>query len=106
MLRRPAVLPAICQPQIAYQSMLATHLRPFFGGMRLAALSLAVVRRFAAEKAEAPERQGVKVGYLPSNPAADEEQAVLERREMDSLTPEEIRRLIAHSREPYATVLV
>jgi len=57
MLRRPAVLPAICQPQIAYQSMLATHLRPFFGGMRLTALSPAVVRHFAAEKAETPGRQ-------------------------------------------------
>jgi integrase len=48
---------------------------------------------------------GVRVGYLATNPAADEERATLERHEMDFLTPEEIRRVIAHSREPYATLV-
>ena len=109
----------------AYRSMLTTHLRPFFGRMRLTAMSPAVVRHFTAEKAEALGRKelkpktynniltflksllrcGVKAGYLATNPAADEERATLERHEMDFLTPEEIRRLIAHSREPYATLI-
>jgi integrase len=108
----------------AYRSMLTTHLRPFFGNMRLTAMSPAVVRHFTAEKAEALGRKalkpktynniltflksmltwGVRVGYLATNPA-DEERATLERHEMDFLTPEEIRRLIAHSREPYATLV-
>jgi integrase len=93
--------------------------------MRLTAMSPAVVRHFTAEKAEALGRKalkpktynniltflksmltwGVRVGYLATNPAADEERATLERHEMDFLTPEEIRRLIAHSREPYATLV-
>jgi integrase len=105
--------------------MLTTHLRPFFGNMRLTAMSPAVVRHFTAEKAEALGRKalkpktynnilaflksmltwGVRVGYLATNPAADEERATLERRETDFLTPEEIRRVIAHSREPYATLV-
>jgi hypothetical protein len=46
------------------------------------------------------------VGYLATNAAADEERATLERHEMDFLTPEEIRRFLANSREPYATLFL
>lgn len=110
----------------SYRSMLTTHLRSFFGGMRLSAISPAVVRHFAAEKAEALGRGdlkpktynnmltflngmlawGVKVGYLALNPAAEEERARVERHEMAFLSPEEIRLLLGHARELNATLFL
>ncbi len=108
----------------AYRSMLSIHLLPFFGRMKLPAISPAVVRHFAAEKAEAlgqgdlkPKSYnniltflkgmftwGIKVGYLATNPASDEERARVERHEMGFLSPEEIRVFLANAREPYATL--
>jgi integrase len=103
---------------------LATAIRPDHGptGTRLSEIALPHVREFMKKllaKPLSPNTVGkvlmllkemlkhaVQWGYLDTNPAQYAEGPRCENPEMEVLTPEEIRRLLAHAEEPLRTLLL
>jgi integrase len=96
----------------SYDSVLRMHLLPFFGAMELAKITLEDVQRYVAMKQQegrlkpkpinntlVPLKEmfthAVRWGYLRENPAHYVEKPRVPRREMDFLTPEEVRHFIS-----------
>jgi len=106
----------------SYQSNLAKHILPFFGIMPLRDVTLPHVREFIKTllgKQLAAKTIGnvililkqmfkhaVQWGYLDSNPVQYVELPRGEEKEMDILTPAEIRRLLETQEEPLQTLLL
>jgi integrase len=102
------------------ESVLATHIRPFFGSRMLREIDVALIREFVktlVAKELSPKtisnvlgilktmgKHAVQWGYLDANPAQYVERPRGEEREMTVLTPAEIRRLIAAAAEPWRTL--
>jgi integrase len=95
----------------AYDSVLRIHLLPFFGTMELAKIALEDVQRYVATKQQegrvkpktinntlVPLKEmfthAVRWGYLRENPAHYVEKPRVPHREMDFLTPEEVRHFL------------
>lgn len=106
-----------------YRGLVATHLKTAFGKFLLTEITPEDVQGFAAtmlrEKRSAPRtvNQALAVlkvmlkhakqwGYLRENPADDVKPVRVESVEMDYLTPEEVRLLLAHAEEPYRTLFL
>ncbi len=105
-----------------YRWLLSKHLVPAFGSSKLTDLTAEHVQRFTAEKLKSglsPKtvrhllvvlkhmlKHAKKWGYLRYNPADDVEAPRVESREMDALTPEELRRLFQAADEPYRTLFL
>jgi integrase len=105
-----------------YRYIVRTHLLPFFGSMRLPEISPADVQIFLSQKAKKLAPRSVlslrnrllkifgsanKWGYLESNPAQGTEvPALVDTRDRRTLTPEQVRRLLAALAEPYRTMLL
>ena len=106
----------------SYQSNLAKHILPFFGAMPLRDVTLPHVREFIKTllgKQLAAKTIGnvililkqmfkhaVQWGHLDSNPVQYIELPRGEDKEMDILTPAEIRRLLEAQEEPLKTLLL
>jgi len=106
----------------SYQSNLDGHIVPFFGAMQLAEVTLAAVQEFIKAllgKGLSPKTIGnvivilkemfkhaVQWGHLDANPVQYVERPRGEDKEMDVLTPEEIRRLLDAQEEPLRTLLM
>jgi len=106
----------------SYQSNLDSHIEPFFGAMQLAEVTLASAQEFIKTllgKGLSPKTIGnvivvlkemfkhaVQWGYLDANPVQYVERPRGEDKEMDVLTPEEIRRLLDAQEEPLRTLLL
>src|SRR2546426_8339375 len=106
----------------SYQSNLAKHILPFFGAMPLRDVTLPHVREFIKAllgKQLAAKTIGnvililkqrfkhaVQWGFLDSNPVQYVELPRGEEKEMDILTPAEIRRLLEAQEEPLKTLLL
>jgi integrase len=105
-----------------YKYIVRTHLLPFFGSMRLPEITPADVQMFLAQKAKplAPRSvlslrnrllkifgSAVKWGYLERNPAQGAEvPALVDTRDRRTLTPDQMRRLLAVLEEPYHTMVL
>src|SRR5215813_13002548 len=97
-----------------YQRVVAVHLVPYFGETPLQQISLEMVQGYISQKKETkltPKtinntlvplkemlKHAVRWGYLRENPALYVEKPRVERKEMDFLTPAEIRLLLEHAR--------
>jgi len=106
--------------QASRESVLATHIRPFFGSRLLREIDLSLIREFVKAliaKELSPKTIGnvlgilktmckhaVQWGYLDVSPAQYVERPHGEEREMTVLTPEEICRLIEAAAEPWRTL--
>ena len=106
--------------QASRESVLATHIRPFFGSRLLRDIDGALIREFVkalVAKELSPKtisnvlgilktmcKHAVQWGYLDASPAQYVERPHGEEREMTVLTPEEIRRLIEAAAEPWRTL--
>ncbi len=106
----------------SYQSNVAGHILPFFGGMSLRDVTLPHVQEFIKGllgKGLSPKTIGnvlvilkemfkhaVQWGHLDANPAQCVERPRGEETEMEVLTPEEIRRLLEAQDEPLRTLLL
>ncbi len=106
--------------QASRESVLATHIRPFFESRLLREIDVALIREFVktlVAKELSPKtisnvlsilktmcKHAVQWGYLDANPAQYVERPRGEEREMTVLTPEEIRRLIEAATEPWLTL--
>ncbi len=106
----------------SYQSNLDSHIEPFFGARQLAEVTLASVQEFIKAllgKGLSPKTIGnvivilkemfkhaVQWGYLDANPVQYVERPRGEDKEMDVLTPEEVRRLLDAQEEPLRTLLL
>src|SRR5262245_23885763 len=106
----------------SYQSNLDGHIEPFFGPMQLAEVTLASAQEFIKTllaKGLSPKTIGnvivvmkemfkhaVQWGYLDANPVQYVERPRGEDKEMDVLTPEEIRQLLDAQAEPLRTLLL
>jgi integrase len=106
----------------SYQSNLAKHILPFLGAMHLRDVTLPHVREFIKAllaKDLAPKTIGnvililkeifkhaIQWGYLESNPVQYVELPRGEEKEMEVLTPEEVRRLLEAQEEPLRTLLL
>jgi integrase len=106
----------------SYQSNLDSHIEPFFGARQLAEVTLASVQEFIKAplgKGLSPKTIGnvivilkemfkhaVQWGHLDANPVQYVERPRGEDKEMDVLTPEEIRRLLDAQEEPLRTLLL
>ena len=104
------------------RSRLRLHVVPFFGSMRVDAITLPHVREFTKAllaKELSPKtvlnvmvvlkemfKHAVQWGYLDANPAQYAERPRSEEREMEILTPPEIRRLLDAADEPVRTLLL
>ncbi|MBI4635684.1 MAG: site-specific integrase [Candidatus Rokubacteria bacterium] len=107
---------------VGYRCNLRLHIVPFFGRMRLGDITLPHVREFIKTllgKGLAPKsvalvmvilkemlKHAVQWGYLDANPAQYAERPRGEDKELEVLTPPEIRRLLAHAEEPFRTLLL
>jgi integrase len=107
---------------VGYDNNLRLHIEPFFGSTQLADVSLPHVREFLKAllaKGLAPATVGkamqllkemlkhaVQWGYLDANPAQYTERPRIEDREMEILTPPEIRRLLDAADEPVRTLVL
>ena len=105
-----------------YRWLIAKHLVPTFGATPLTKMTTEDVQRFTAEKLKSglsPKtvrhllvvlkhmlKHAKRWGYLRSNPAEDVEAPRVESREMDCLTPEELRRLLQAADEPSRTLFL
>jgi integrase len=106
----------------SYQSNLDSHIEPFFGARQLAEVTLASVQEFIKAllgKGLSAKTIGnvivilkemfkhaVQWGYLDANPVQYVERPRGEDKEMDVLTPEEVRRLLDAQEEPLRTLLL
>jgi integrase len=106
----------------SYQSNLDGHIAPFFGAMSLSEVTLASVQQFIKVllgKGLSPKTIGnvivilkemlkhaVQWGHLDANPVQYIERPRGEDKEMDVLTPDEIRRLLDAQEEPLRTLLL
>jgi integrase len=106
----------------SYQSNLDGHIAPFFGAMLLAEVTLTSVQEFIKTllgKGLSAKTIGnvivilkevfkhaVQWGHLDANPVQYVERPRGEDKEMDVLTPEEIRRLLDAQEEPLRTLLL
>jgi integrase len=106
----------------SYQSNLDGHVGPFFGAMQLAEVSLASVQEFIKTllgKGLSAKTIGnvivilkemfkhaVQWEYLDADPVQYVERPRGEDKEMDVLTPEEVRRLLDAQEEPLRTLLL
>jgi integrase len=106
----------------SYQSNLDSHIEPFFGARQLAEVTLASVQEFIKTllgKGLSAKTIGnvivilkemfkhaVQWGYLDANPVQYVERPRGEDKEMDVLTPEEVRRLLDAQEEPLRTLLL
>ena len=106
----------------SYQSNLDSHIEPFFGARQLAEVTLASVQEFIKAllgKGLSAKTIGnvivilkemfkhaVQWRYLDANPVQYVERPRGEDKEMDVLTPEEIRRLLDAQEEPLRTLLM
>ena len=106
----------------SYQSNLDSHIEPFFGARQLAEVTLASVQEFIKAllgKSLSAKTIGnvivilkemfkhaVQWGYLDANPVQYVERPRGEDKEMDVLTPDEIRRLLDAQDEPLRTLLL
>jgi len=106
----------------SYQSNLDSHIEPFFGARQLAEVTLASVQEFIKAllgKGLSAKTIGnvivilkemfkhaVQWDYLDANPAQYVERPRGEDKEMDVLTPEEVRRLLDAQEEPLRTLLL
>jgi integrase len=104
------------------RSRLRLHVVPFFARMRLDAITLPQVREFMKAllaKELSPKtvlnvmvvlkemlKHAVQWGYLGANPAQYAERPRGEDREMETLTPSEVRRLLDAADEPLRTLLL
>ena len=105
-----------------YRWLISKHLNPAFGLSRLTDLAAEHVQRFMAEKLKSglsPKtvrhllvvlkhmlKHAKRWGYVRQNPTEDVEAPRVESREMDCLTPEELRRLLQAADEPYRTLFM
>lgn len=105
-----------------YRHIVRRHLIPFFGSMRLPEIGTAEVQMFLAEKAKrfAPwtvhQLRSVlsKIfgtaqswGYLESNPTSKVQMpALVDKRERLTLTPQQVRSLLAELEEPFRTMVL
>ncbi len=106
----------------SYQSNLDSHIEPFFGARQLAEVTLASVQQFIKvllDKGLSAKTIGnvivilkemfkhaVQWGYLDANPVQYVERPRGEDKEMDVLTPEEVRQLLDAQDEPLRTLLL
>jgi len=106
----------------SYQSNLDSHIEPFFGARQLAEVTLASVQEFIKTllgKGLSAKTIGnvivilkemfkhaVQWGYLDANPVQYVERPRGEDKEIDVLTPDEIRRLLDAQKEPLRTLLL
>ena len=106
----------------SYQSNLDSHIEPFFGARQLAEVTLASVQEFIKAllgKGLSAKTIGnvivilkemfkhaVQWGHLDANPVQYVERPRGEDKEMDVLTPEEVRRLLDAQEEPLRTLLL
>ncbi len=105
-----------------YRWLLFKHLIPAFGDSKLTALTSEAIQGFLSSKLKAGlstqtarhllvalrliSKWAVRWGYLVQNPARDVDTPSISKREMDHLEPEEIRRLLDQSDEPYRTLFM
>lgn len=105
-----------------YRHVIRRHLIPFFGSMKLPEIGPAEVQMFLAEKSKrfAPwtvhQLRSVlskilgtaqRWGYLETNPASMAQvPALVNKRERLTLTPQQVRSLLAELREPYQTMVL
>jgi integrase len=105
-----------------YRYIVRTHLLPFFGSMCLPEITPVDVQMFLAQKAKqlAPRSvlslrnrllkifgTAVKWGYLESNPTQGAQiPALVDTRDRRTLTPDQVRRLLAALAEPYRTMVL
>ena len=105
-----------------YRHVVRRHLIPFFGNMKLPEIGPAEVQMFLAEKSKrfAPwtvhQLRSVvskifgtaqRWGYLETNPASTVQvPALVDKRERLTLTPQQVRSLLAELREPYQTMVL
>lgn len=105
-----------------YRHLVRRHLLPFFGGMRLAEIGPADVQMFLADKSKrfAPwtvhQLRSIlskifgtaqRWGHLESNAAKTVQvPALVDTRERLTLTPEQVRSLLAQLEEPYRTMVL
>lgn len=119
----PAILPTLrFSTARNYRHLIRRHLLPFFGVLPLARISPADVQVFLAEKAKrfAPKTvlslrnllskifgTAQRWGYLQANPAKGAQvPALTATRERVTLTPEQVRGLLAVLPEPYRTMVL
>jgi integrase len=107
---------------VGYRNNLTLHILPFFDTTRLSEIALPHVREFMKKLLAKPLppntvgkvlmllkemlKHAIQWGYLDTNPAQYAERPRCENPEMEVLTPEEIRRLLAHAEEPVRTLLL
>ncbi len=101
-----------------YQRVVAGHLIPYFGEMPLQQISPEMVQGYISQKRSEGKlsaktinntlvplkemfKHAVRWGYLRENPALYVEKPRVERKEMDFLTPEEIRLMLDHARPQF-----
>jgi len=104
-----------------YQGTIRNHLNPYFGKMRMGEITEEKVQRFITKLLEIRSvktanntlkqlktilRIAKRWKYIQYNPAWDIENIPEEHKEMDYLTPEEVRLLLKHAREPFRTLLL
>lgn len=119
----PNILPTLRFSTVRnYRHMIRCHLLPFFGAVRLPEIGAADVQMFLAEKSKryAPKTvlafrnllskifgTAQKWGYLQTNPAHGAQvPALVLTRERSTLTPEQVRALLAQLKEPYQTMVL
>lgn len=105
----------------SYKNANSTHLIPAFGKLRLKDITAAKIDQFIALmlKTRKPKtvnnlliqlktmlKYAKRRGYLRENPAQDIDNVRLDHREMDFLSPDEIRILLQHSQEPFKTLFL
>jgi len=89
----------------SYQSNLAKHILPFFGAMPLRDVTLKTIGNVILILKQM-FKHAVQWGHLDSNPVQYIELPRGEDKEMDILTPAEIRRLLEAQEEPLKTLLL
>ena len=105
-----------------YRWYVRRHLNPFFGAMRLPEIGAADVQVFIAQKSRqvAPKtvvclrnllskifNTAQRWGYLNGNPAQGAQvPALVDTRERRTLTPQQVRALLAELAEPYRTMVL
>ncbi len=105
-----------------YKYLVRLHLLPFFGAMQLPGIGAADVQMFLAQKSKslAPRSvlslrnrllkifgDAIRWGYIERNPAQGAQiPALVDTRDRRTLTPDQVRRLLAALDEPYRTMVL
>ena len=105
----------------SYQSIINKHFIRLFGDFLLSEITIERLRKYKSDRLLSAQpktvlneqvllkkmfKHAVEWGYLKNSPTDDVERPRVEKKEMEILNPEEIKRLLSCSDEPYATLFL